>query len=888
MNRFAYIGGILLWTVVSLFSSISTAETSRGWVKCPDNPVLGGDLGVCFDISMIQTRLDDGIVYKMWFSWRTKKSIAYTESRDGIHWNAPKIVLSPAGNWEQDLNRPGVVFKDGTYHLWYTGQALGQSRIGYATSPDGLSWTRVQNEPVLVSEQAWEKVAVMCPHVLWDEPEKVYKMWYSAGEQYEPNAIGYATSSDGIHWAKRKSNPIFVANPETDWEKHKVTAAQVFIHNGWYYMFYIGFANENLARIGIARSRDGVTNWERLPGNPIISPDAQKWDADACYKPFVLYDETNDCWRLWYNGRRGHVEQIGMAIHKGGDFGFPKPSGSSSDLSSDLSSDSLSDDGFVLKADDYRFYVDQFNADDEETIRQLYPNSAAWDFLKANIPLLDYPDKALERVWYFRWWTFRKHIKRGADGTFVVTEFLPPVPWAGKENAISCPAGHHFREARWLQNETILRDYARFWLLKGGALRSYSFWPADSLWQQALVTGDTRLIKELLPELVRNYEAWEAAKRDPNGLFWQNDGNDGMEVSIGGSGYRATINTYMYMEATAIARVAALLANETRERRAESTGAANGESNGESNGSAGTLDPVKIQTEFQAKADCLKRLINERLWDKTDSFYKVAQRVENQNNPLSLQKVREEHGYTPWYADEGAIPPVEYNVAWKQLTDPQGFFAPFGPTTAEQRNPGFKIEYANHECQWNGPSWPYSTSITETALANLINREAKAGRNVEELKDAFRKTLDCYVRSHKRVREDGKTISWIDENINPFNGDWISRARLIEWNWSAAKGGYERGKDYNHSTFCDLIVNGLIGVRPQLGNELELFPLVDRAIPYFCLDNLPYHRRRVTILYDATGERYHRGTGFRVFIDGKEALTLAEIPDRPVRVKLPE
>ncbi|HKM52332.1 MAG TPA: hypothetical protein VJY33_02920 [Isosphaeraceae bacterium] len=33
----------------------------------------------------------------------------------------------------------------------------------------------------------------MCPHVLWDEQAKLYRMWYSGGEQYEPNAIGFAT-----------------------------------------------------------------------------------------------------------------------------------------------------------------------------------------------------------------------------------------------------------------------------------------------------------------------------------------------------------------------------------------------------------------------------------------------------------------------------------------------------------------------------------------------------------------------------------------------------------------------------------------------------------------------------------------------------------------------
>lgn len=49
------------------------------------------------------------------------------------------------------------------------------------------------------------------------------------------------------------------------------------------------------------------------------------------------------------------------------------------------------------------------------------------------------------------------------------------------------------------------------------------------------------------------------------------------------------------------------------------------------------------------------------------------------------------------------------------------FYAPFGPTTAEQRHPQFSVVYRGHECQWNGPSWPYSTAVTLVALANLLN-----------------------------------------------------------------------------------------------------------------------------------------------------------------------
>ena len=305
------------------------AETSTGWEKYADNPVLGGKLGTCFDISILQ----EGDAFKMWFSWRPKKSIGYAESKDGVHWSEPKIVLAPAGGWEQIVNRISVIFKDGKYHMWYTGQVVkGKvgSKIGYATSPDGVHWTRVQSAPVLEPELPWENVATMCPHVLWDEASQAFKMWYSAGEQYEPNALGYATSPDGVHWTKHPGNPILSADKSIQWEQHKLTGAQVFPYKNMYYMFYIGFENEHLARIGAARSPDGISNWERLPSNPIIGPDAGAWDERSCYKPFAIYDAKADLWRLWYNGRNDRLEQIGMAIHKGEDLGFPQGENTSS------------------------------------------------------------------------------------------------------------------------------------------------------------------------------------------------------------------------------------------------------------------------------------------------------------------------------------------------------------------------------------------------------------------------------------------------------------------------------------------------------------------------------------------------------------------------------
>jgi beta-1,2-mannobiose phosphorylase / 1,2-beta-oligomannan phosphorylase len=309
-----------------LFAGITTAycqdngnkECSGGWAKYENSPVLGGNLGTIFDISVLK---DDKGVYRMYCSWRDKRSIALSESKDGLKWSDPVICLSYDDNssWEKDLNRPVVIQKDGIYHMWYTGQADGHSWIGYAVSKDGKTWTRKSAKPVLSPELPWEKVAVMCPHVIWDEQEKIFKMWYSGGEQYEPDAIGYATSNDGLNWTKHKSNPVFANNTQNEWEQHKVTACQVIKRKSDYLMFYIGFKNIDYAQIGMARSKDGISNWERFTNNPIIRPGAG-WDASAVYKPYAIPEKNY--WLLYYNGRREGHEQIGIAIHKGLELGF--------------------------------------------------------------------------------------------------------------------------------------------------------------------------------------------------------------------------------------------------------------------------------------------------------------------------------------------------------------------------------------------------------------------------------------------------------------------------------------------------------------------------------------------------------------------------------------
>jgi len=476
----------------------------------------------------------------------------------------------------------------------------------------------------------------------------------------------------------------------------------------------------------------------------------------------------------------------------------------------------------VLKGDVFKHYIDSFNANDREVYPGYITNGAAWNFLKNNIPLFECPDKDIETTYYFRWWTYRKHIKLTPDG-FIITEFLPDVPWAGKDDSIDCAAGHHIYEGRWLADPKYLDDYSVFWFRKGGEPRRYSTWLANALWARYLVNGDSALVKELLPDLEKNYEAWEKSHLGANGLFWQTDDRDGMEMSIGGGGYRATLNSYMYGDAVAIANI------------------------------AGLAGQFEVAAKYREKAAGLKQLIQEKLWDKAAQFFKVLPQDKNQ-----LVNVRELHGYTPWYFN---IPDADKSVAWRQLMDPKGFYAPYGPTTAEQRDPHFTIAYSGHECQWNGPSWPFATSITLTAMANLLDNGREDAVNRQDYFDL----LKIYTKSQRLKLDDGRVMPWIDEDLDPYTGDWIART-LLKQRGSKIP---ERGKDYNHSTYCDLIITGIVGLRPRADNIVEVNPLIpDGTWDYFCLDNVHYHGHILTILYDKAGTRYGKGKGLRVLADG--------------------
>ncbi|MBP7687344.1 MAG: hypothetical protein KA765_05535 [Thermoflexales bacterium] len=212
----------------------------------------------------------------------------------------PVLAVGPSGSWDQSLVYDPAVLKDDTlYKMWYSGSNGTSNRIGYATSPDGLTWTKYGSNPVLAPTLAWEGSRVFGPTVISDTG--LYKMWYAASDG-TTTRIGYATSPDGITWTKQ-GNPVLDVGPTgagyDTWDDAYVSRPSVIKIDGTYHLWYTG--NDGLTdRIGHATSADGV-NWSKDLANPVVdlgAPGAWDW-LDTYAADVVAY---GDQYLMWYSG----------------------------------------------------------------------------------------------------------------------------------------------------------------------------------------------------------------------------------------------------------------------------------------------------------------------------------------------------------------------------------------------------------------------------------------------------------------------------------------------------------------------------------------------------------------------------------------------------------
>lgn len=226
-------------------------------------------------------------------------------------------------NWDADDVFAPMVIKEGpdSYTMWYVGD-LG---IGRATSTDGVNWGS-GTSVFWPSGSGWDgNIVDYCWVIKGASGASLYQMWYM-GTDFTGSKIGYATSDDGITWNRSASNPVLYGSGVSDWDGSDVTAPTVIYDSSAvtpYKMWYAGGSGVKIEGIGYAESQDGVA-WHKYDNpnttedpyahsDPVIfTGNEGAWDGDWLGSPTVIKDGAT--YRMWYHGGGVIILQSGMPI----------------------------------------------------------------------------------------------------------------------------------------------------------------------------------------------------------------------------------------------------------------------------------------------------------------------------------------------------------------------------------------------------------------------------------------------------------------------------------------------------------------------------------------------------------------------------------------------
>jgi hypothetical protein len=475
-----------------------------------------------------------------------------------------------------------------------------------------------------------------------------------------------------------------------------------------------------------------------------------------------------------------------------------------------------------------------------------YGHDAPW--YRGRIPLFESADPAIDAVYYYRWSLFRAHQRDLGEQGFITTEFADDVDWQRHPFAsLNDASGFHIAEGRWLNDRRFTDDYINF-MYEGGNDRHFTDHMADSVWGRFLVDGDRDGALKHLPVMRHIYRLWDEKFDFSKGLYFVEPLLDATEYTVssidasggkdgfrGGDSFRPSVNSYMFANARALSRMAEM---------------------------AGDTAMAK---EYAGRAEALKTRVLADLWSPTLTHFIDRHQISNEFvkywEPI---RARELVGYLPWMFD--LVPDeARYAGAWAHLLDTKSLAGAAGMRTVEQSYEYYMRQYrylgAAPECQWNGPIWPYQTTQVLGGMANLLDHYDKTG---PVTRSDYMRLLRQYAKLH--VQPDGRLD--LEEDYHPETGRAIV--------------GLDRSHHYFHSGFVDLVMTGLVGIRPRADDVLEVNPLLPeagdaQALAWFRVQDVPYHGRRVAVTWDADGSHYGRGAGLSVEVDGVEVARRATL-----------
>ncbi len=314
-----FASGTMIETNVSSSGDlVLRAQPASGWAKYAGNPVLSPSLGWSPAWTISPDVLYENGLYKMWYQGCTSSicNIGYATSPDGTTWtpySGNPVLPMNSSSWDASVASPRVIHDGTVYRMWYAGNGALAIRIGYATSSDGIHWVTYGTWPVFNGTMAWDSGAVATPAVV--KSGSGFIMYFSGtnGSGGYGYSTGRATSPDGINWTEYPGNPVLVA--QGGWEGNRVHPGWFSIGSSGYDLYYSGGTVGTPVQIGHATSPDGLT-WTEDPANPILRPDGPgSWDQWAVAHPYLITVGTQT--RMYftgYNDSSNLLLRIGYAI----------------------------------------------------------------------------------------------------------------------------------------------------------------------------------------------------------------------------------------------------------------------------------------------------------------------------------------------------------------------------------------------------------------------------------------------------------------------------------------------------------------------------------------------------------------------------------------------
>ena len=225
----------------------------------------------------------------------------------------PVLDNGTPGSWDESTGFPSVLKLGDTFHMWYGGMDAGGSmKIGYATSTDGESWEKYENNPVLSTgvQGSIDEIRAYLQNIVYDD--SVFHMYYVGAESNGNEHLLYATSVDGTTWVKNGAPEFQYENGDP--YEGRVNRGDVYFDGDVFHM-WAGMSGIGIYNVGYATSADGAT-WTVIESLVIDAPLGGEWDYPRIQVATVF--EMDDMYHMWYSGGDLFDWDIGYATSPDG------------------------------------------------------------------------------------------------------------------------------------------------------------------------------------------------------------------------------------------------------------------------------------------------------------------------------------------------------------------------------------------------------------------------------------------------------------------------------------------------------------------------------------------------------------------------------------------